>query len=1831
MKGMWRRSVLAWCAGAVVVGLWARGWDQIPYADAAPPAQDVPKVVPLPVASPPLTGGVLTPAANVATLVPGLSATPALPNALATLGALPVGSLVPTIPPLPTLPGLPPLPTLPLLPAEPSATQMSPVSPTPTAMAALSATATQTPAPTAAPLQPDVPGSVSLSESHLLGSAPSLVRLTLGAAPILPAGSLAAATPAPDIHCTISASLTPSGDPYGPTLSFGGTTGCDGTMDRLAADGDLHVVVNSQVTDPAEATAPHQECGACQTANTSGSHGPEDAGTTHRSFYRTQLTPPPGYVWVSYDPAYCSASGATLSCTVALDYTVPSRPITCTGAWGITPSGNQFQPTLSYRGAASCSDAVPQLEVDASLHVVSGGQPTDPPVSTAPHQSCSGCQSVETSASFGPATSGVTYREVFRVTRTAPAGWTWSSYDPSVCTASGNVLTCTHTHDYTVPIAPPPTPTPTATPLPTATPVTPPSVPVQPAPPGTGLNPPDPNGGYSPDPVHSFSGAYSYTFTDLSIAGRGPSPMLARTYNSNDPRVGVLGPAWTHSYEVRLRSPGDQTGDVLLVGPQGRSDRYARNPDSTFTPPLGSQVALVKNGDGTWTATLGDQTKWTFADGTGRLTTITDRHGNQAALTYDGSGQLTTVADPARRGSLTLAYNACFAGRLCSVTDWTGRVVRYEYDASGRLARVINREGQATTFGYDGTTHRMTSITDARDNAAVTNAYDGQGRVMSQMDARGRLTGQQTLFTYGEPDGSGNRTTIVTLPPASADLSWRPLLEDTYDAQGRLTKRVSKPSRAPEEWATEQYTYNAIGFRASVTDPRGNTTLFCYDVDYNAAAIPGSRGNLTRIIQPLPATGAVRPVTLFKYDSKNNVIQIVPPRGLNFGSAACNSILGGGVNAQYAVDLAYDAAQARLLSVTRRFTDPDAGQKTAVTKYEYGDAANPGSVTRVIAPLGNTSGSPDYGFATTLTYFTSGSQAGMTASLTDPLGNKSTYTYDGVGRRTSLVDPKGNAAGAIPAEHTWTYEYDNEDRVRFSRAPAPSAGGSALTIEARYDAAGNRVVAIDAAGQVTKYAYDERDGLKDVRQSRDPWSDPNVPSGEDIATAYSYDDLGNLTRVVRAQGEPGEERVIDYVYDGANRLRKETQYPNWPNTGAPLVTEVTYDTAGNRQSARDPLGQTTTFGYDPLNRLTSITYGVPAPGVAETANVSYLYDQSGNRTRMTDGVGTTSYTYDEQDRLLSVAGPLSVRSVGTCPGAGTTVGYRYDLDGNRTKLIYPDCRAVAYTFDKADRPQASTDWANRITSYAYGPDGALTGVTNPNGTAAAYAYDNAGRLLDVWHKRGAQTVSRHTYTLDANGNRTTLHDVQALSGSGTANPHVDVNLPVERFVRYGYDQLSQLTEATTALTDADGAPGGVTAGAAVPVDRTNYTYDAAGNRTNMVRRSAGAVPVSTTTYAYDRADRISSSTLLTGSASPAATAYTSDANGNLLTRRTNAAGQPVGDGDAFIYDQANRLARASVLSVSALGATAQVRAIYGYDGDGKRMTVTAAAAPSVQGSASFNAAIPQSIASYVYDVSQSLPVTLMDGQRAYVWGANGLAYSVILNAGATASANAAGMTITTDGGLEIYHTDGLGSVRALTDLSGAVAQTYQTDEFGVPVPAGTTGASLQPFQFAGEPRDPETGLYYLRARMYEPTIGRFFQRDPLAGSSARPQSLHRFTYVRNDPVNAIDPSGLAPNKSIIIRNPAAPLACFWTWADGIALVCVPAWDVVEAVVGRGNWECVATGYWIDIATNTTIRGEPGYGRGSSRQQAVKNAYINFQSKVPPGHQGKHIQYHCTKQ
>jgi RHS repeat-associated protein len=668
-----------------------------------------------------------------------------------------------------------------------------------------------------------------------------------------------------------------------------------------------------------------------------------------------------------------------------------------------------------------------------------------------------------------------------------------------------------------------------------------------------------------------------------------------------------------------------------------------------------------------------------------------------------------------------------------------------------------------------------------------------------------------------------------------------------------------------------------------------------------------------------------------------------------------------------------------------------------------------------------------------------------------------------------------------------------------------------------------------------------------------------------ITTEYGYDAAGNLSRMTRAKGDASNERSTDYAFDGRGLARTETQYPSWPATTPTLVTSTTYDAYGNVLTLLDPLGQTTTKGYDAMNRLTSISYSD-----GTTPSATYGYDANGNRTSMSDGTGSSSYAYDEANRLTST----------TTPGP-KTVGYRYDLDGNRTKVIYPDLTAVTYTFNKASQLGSLLDWAGRSVAYTYWPDGLVKTVANPDATSTSYSYDNTRRLVDIAHTGSTgQYLDRSFYTLNpvgdvtnvnhgllpaqvsrpdgfvsSNGawtgtyvsiNEVTPNDSTFLaSPTGPVAPNyyevslADVQAPMDltgmkiryRIAKSGNNsgQVTSLTVelrqgSTVIFTNTFPSLPGVTGSGWLAVTdvltpqqaasitnfsdlRLRFTPASSGGGQGRkaqiswaeVDLPSPADPAANTAYGYDKLRRLTSSSGPDGAPTygydpvgnrtskvlGTTTTYTYDRADRMTAAGTmgvsvNDNGNTTAKGvDAFTYDQANRLKSATVA-----GATET----YAYDGGGLRFSRQVGGGTPIR---------------YVSDPNRSLPVTIDDGSRKYVYGL-GLAYSVSGSA------------------IEVYHTDRLGTVRALT-TGGSVVATYRTDDWGNLL--AQTGSSTQPYGFTGEPRD-ATGLTYLRARYYDPGLGRFATQDIERGTLLRPISLDRYAYAHDSPALLSDPSGL---------------------------------------------------------------------------------------------------------
>ncbi len=250
-----------------------------------------------------------------------------------------------------------------------------------------------------------------------------------------------------------------------------------------------------------------------------------------------------------------------------------------------------------------------------------------------------------------------------------------------------------------------------------------------------------------------------------------------------------------------------------------------------------------------------------------------------------------------------------------------------------------------------------------------------------------------------------------------------------------------------------------------------------------------------------------------------------------------------------------------------------------------------------------------------------------------------------------------------------------------------------------------------------------------------------------------------------------------------------------------------------------------------------------------------------------------------------------------------------------------------------------------------------------------------------------------------------------------------------------------------------------------------YAYDAVGNRTAY---TATIASTAVTTYSYDAANRLVNAGGVT---------YTWDARGNLLA-----------DGVyTYTWDAAGRL-----ITVTDGVNTLRFR----YDGDGNRLLRI----------------VNGTLTTHTLDVGLPLPEVLIEHPPKGRTHPQSTLYLHLPH------------SIAADNGKAWTYTaaDGLGSVRQQLDASGQVVSVNGYRPFGEPL----DGDGGTPYGFTGEWWEVEAGLLFLRTRYLRVDLGRFISQDPLSGDSSQPQSLNGYSWVEDNPINRVDPSGLLSNRSI---------------------------------------------------------------------------------------------------
>ena len=506
----------------------------------------------------------------------------------------------------------------------------------------------------------------------------------------------------------------------------------------------------------------------------------------------------------------------------------------------------------------------------------------------------------------------------------------------------------------------------------------------------------------------------------------------------------------------------------------------------------------------------------------------------------------------------------------------------------------------------------------------------------------------------------------------------------------------------------------------------------------------------------------------------------------------------------------------------------------------------------------------------------------------------------------------------------------------------------------------------------------------------------------------------------------------------------------------------TYDCNSNLTKTVDKNGNTLKNTYDNQNRLTERTAKEKKTG-KETVH-TYRYNAYGDVAVQDD----TQFVYGD------VSGQVTKETTKLTKNKDVVKNYTYDSKGNKSTFSVKageDTKlSLSYEYDGSSRLISVKDSeGNRAVSYAYDTEGSLSERQAANGLKTTYGYDYQNRLTSMTNETGKGVVSKYSSTYLKNGQKaeevSTVMDKKGKSTKKTA--------------AYTYDMLGRITRETkTGREDI------------------SYTYDANNNRKQMT------IGNKTTAYQYNKNDELlRTDTLHTDTEKNDVVIYKNDKNGNRLAtvnrseipaeaKDTSYIDVDVTLGDNQLND--NVVNHYNALNQLTETLTKNYKVSFTYDAEGLRTGKTVNGEKTI----------------YVWDGDQVVMELSKGGavQKRYIRG-NDLVY-----------ADKGENTEKT-----YYVTDMHGNVVQLLDESGNVTKTYEYDSFGNEVKPEKKDEN--PYRYCGEYYDKETEEVYLRARYYEPSVGRFITRDTYTGESDEPLSLHLYTYCENDGVNMVDPSG----------------------------------------------------------------------------------------------------------
>jgi RHS repeat-associated protein len=681
--------------------------------------------------------------------------------------------------------------------------------------------------------------------------------------------------------------------------------------------------------------------------------------------------------------------------------------------------------------------------------------------------------------------------------------------------------------------------------------------------------------------------------------------------------------------------------------------------------------------------------------------------------------------------------------------------------------------------------------------------------------------------------------------------------------------------------------------------------------------------------------------------------------------------------------------------------------------------------------------------------------------------NTTTYTYDKEGNVIERTEAEVNPNGTTTQYVARTF-YDELNRITASIESTLSNSGVNLTTRYAYDSLGNEVFESDALNPQT--------GLM---TSLDPWHEHGGLSGSVNAHGNTVistcDDAGRLLSSVRHMRQGG---VGGGGVDGSQC------------TDGKITIAQTYDRDGRVTNQTDDNSNTTHTDYDVLNRPHHVQQ-------QDSTGQTFLYNQDSLVGTLTDADGTqvTNY-YDNGHRLTSRAIAMSP------PVSGTTAEvYTYDGTGRMTSATNQvngsTIAAVTRGYDSLSRVVKETI-NGKATISLYDGVGNLVDCTYPGLRHILRLYDRRDRLQFV--KEGLSVLAQYqyagrgrVYTRDyLNGTRLVPSYDEVRRINGTDHTQITTGVHIDRR-SFAWDRASNKIGRTNLLTTLS----------------HTYTYDSQYRMVQSVRSQPAPLTV---TYSLDG---VHNRGAVTGGSSagtyimsaPAGdfsvNQYTStpwdnrtyDNNGNLTQFLKTSLGTKSA---SLILDYRNEMIQYNDLITLYSHS-------YAYDALGRRIskTVRDAAGPHVT--------------NFYYIGWQVIEEqdNVGTSQATYVYG-NGIDEVLSMRRG---------------GQSYYYHADDEGNVMKITGSTAGVQETNDYGDYGELLDGGTlapkSGSTIgNPYFFAGARLDSETGLYYMRARYFEPRAGRFITRDPLGVWGDGSNIGNGLVYAENNPWTILDPLGL---------------------------------------------------------------------------------------------------------